>query len=60
MAFGLIRAFEQWAYDRGARELSMGTSTEVCTEGTGRLYEHMGMRCVGGLYKKTLDGKKAS
>jgi GNAT superfamily N-acetyltransferase len=57
-AFGLIRAFEQWASERGARELCMGVSTEVCTEGTGRLYEHMGMRCVGGLYKKTLAVKK--
>ncbi len=58
IAFGLIRAFEQWAFERGARELCLGTSTEVCTEGTGRLYEYMGMKRVGGLYKKKFDRKE--
>lgn len=51
----LIRAFEQWAIDRGARELCLGISTGVNIDNTGKFYEHMGMTRVGAVYKRRLD-----
>lgn len=51
----LIRAFRDWARERGAREVALGTSTNVHPEATGRFYEKMGLDWVGGLYKQRLE-----
>lgn len=43
----LIRAFEAWAFDRGADEITLGISTEVDIERTAALYERLGYRRSG-------------
>jgi GNAT superfamily N-acetyltransferase len=53
-AMRLIRGLQQWASDRGARELCLGISTNVRIETTGKLYERLGFTHVGGIYKKRL------
>lgn len=54
-AMRLIRGLQQWARDRGARELCLGISTNVHTETTGKFYERLGFTHVGGIYKKRLN-----
>lgn len=51
----LIRAFTDWAIERGAREMCLGISTGIHTEKTGRFYEHLGFSPAGALYKRRLD-----
>lgn len=58
-AAGLIAAFRAWAEARGARELCLATSVDVNTEKTGRFYEGLGFRCVGGVYKQRLEPRWA-
>jgi GNAT superfamily N-acetyltransferase len=53
-AVRLFRAFEAWAMDRGAREVSMAVSTGVDVERIGAFYVHMGLTCIGGVYRKAL------
>lgn len=53
-AVRLIRAFRDWAGERGSRELCLGVSTQINTETTGRFYEKMGLSLSGGLYKQRL------
>ncbi len=55
----LINAFRAWAAARGARELCLATSLDVNTEKTGRFYEGLGFRCVGGVYKQRLEPRGA-
>lgn len=43
----LIRAFEAWAFEHGAVEVTLGITTEVDTERTAALYEHLGYRRAG-------------
>lgn len=45
----LVRAFEAWAIAEGAREISLGISTQVQAEQTVRMYERLGytMASVG-------------
>lgn len=38
----LVKAFEEWAVSQGAREISLGVSTQVHTEQTVRMYERLG------------------
>jgi GNAT superfamily N-acetyltransferase len=47
----LIRAFQDWADARGAREVCMSVSTDVDAEAVGRFYRGMGFTQVGGVYK---------
>jgi GNAT superfamily N-acetyltransferase len=47
----LIIAFKEWARLNGAIEIHMGVTTGIHTEATGRLYEKMGFRLAGPLYK---------
>jgi GNAT superfamily N-acetyltransferase len=54
-AVRLIGAFREWAAARGAREICLGISTGRDTERTGRFYERLGLRAVGGVYKQRLD-----
>lgn len=51
-AFRLARAFRQWAQQQGAVELSLGISTNIHPQRTGQLYQKMGLKYVGGLYKQ--------
>lgn len=50
----LVQAFIAWARDAGALEVSLAVSTGVRMQETGELYEAMGLRCVGGVYKMRL------
>jgi len=50
----LVRAFQQWAATRGARELALGVSGSLEPERVGRLYQRLGLRFAGGLYKQRL------
>lgn len=43
----LIRAFEAWAFEHGAGEITLGVTTEVDTERTAALYERLGYRRSG-------------
>jgi GNAT superfamily N-acetyltransferase len=38
----MIQAFEDWAVARGAREITLGVSTEVNTERTAAMYRRLG------------------
>lgn len=38
----LVKAFEAWAYERGAHEIQLGTSTGVEPEKTVRMYQRLG------------------
>lgn len=51
----LLRAFRDWARQRGAREICLGTSTRINTARTGKFYERMGLSHVGGIYKQRLS-----
>lgn len=48
----LIVAFTEWAKLKGAIEVHMGITTGIHVDATARLYEKMGFRLSGPLYKK--------
>lgn len=50
----LVQAFIVWARDAGAQEVSLAISTGVRAQETGDLFEAMGLRRVGGVYKARL------
>lgn len=54
IAIKLMRAFEEWARIKGAKQVHMGIGTDINVEGTSRLYEHMGFRHFGPLFVKEL------
>ena len=54
IAIKLMRAFEEWARIKGAKQIHMGIGTDINVEGTSRLYEHMGFRHFGPLFMKEL------
>jgi GNAT superfamily N-acetyltransferase len=54
VAIRLIRAMEQWAFEKGARELCLSISTNVCPQMTGQFYERLGFTPMGGVYKKRM------
>lgn len=43
----LVRAFERWAFERGAVEIVVGSSTMVTPNTTLRLYEYLGYHSHG-------------
>lgn len=43
----MIHAYEAWAISRGAKEISLGVSTEVDTERTAGLYRRLGFHDSG-------------
>lgn len=43
----LVRAFERWAFSRGAMELVVGSSTMITPETTLRLYQYLGYHSHG-------------
>lgn len=49
IAVRLIRAFQEWAKIKGAKQIYMGIGTGVSVEGTTRLYESQGLRSIGPL-----------
>lgn len=53
-AVRLIRAFRAWAREQGARDLCLAVSSGEDIERTGRLYERLGLQCVGGVYRQRL------
>jgi GNAT superfamily N-acetyltransferase len=50
----LIAGLQEWAADRGARELCLSVSTRVQSERTAKFYERLGFSHVGGIFKKRL------
>lgn len=46
-AVNLVRTFERWAHARGVAEKVVGTSTEITTATTLRLYEYLGYHSHG-------------
>lgn len=56
-AVRLIRGFQRWATEQGARELCLGISTNIHPESTGRLYQRLGFEQVGGIYKRRLNDR---
>jgi GNAT superfamily N-acetyltransferase len=55
----LVRAFREWAEARRVREICLAISSGTRAERTGRFYELMGFRCVGGVYKQRLGESPA-
>lgn len=53
-AHRLLKEFEKWAKDKGAIEMSIGTSTGVHPEKTHDFYVKMGYTHTGGIFKKPL------
>jgi GNAT superfamily N-acetyltransferase len=53
-AVRLVRAFREWAIDRGAREICLSISTNIAQEKTGRFYEKLGLVHSGDVYKERL------
>jgi GNAT superfamily N-acetyltransferase len=51
----LIQAFREWAGRHGARELSLGVTTEIRAEQVGRFYKWLGFREAGAIYKQRLE-----
>jgi len=51
-AIKLVQAFEDWAFERGAKEIVPATSTQVAPERTAQLYHLLGYEVVGNLFKK--------
>ena len=49
----LIEAFEAWAIERGAREITLGVTVGI-NDVADRLYPALGFRRMGGLYMKTV------
>lgn len=47
LASRLVRAFERWAFSLGAREVTLGISTEIHPERTVRVYERLGYKLSG-------------
>lgn len=56
-AVRLIRRFQRWASERGARELCLGVSTNIHPQSTGQLYQRLGFKPVGGIYKLRLNDR---
>lgn len=52
IAVRLIRAFETWAVNNGARQIRMGVTTAINIEGTSRLFKAMGFDEAGALFSK--------
>lgn len=55
IAVKLSLAFHNWARLMGARRVQMGITTGINTEGTGRLYQSLGMRMSGLLFQKDFN-----
>lgn len=47
----LIKTFMEWARIQGATSVQMGVLTGVGVEGTGRLYESLGLAKAGAVYE---------
>jgi len=52
-AYRLIREALDWCQAKGLkpRDVQIGVSTGIHPEQTGRLYESLGFKCVGGIYE---------
>ena len=53
-AIKLIVAFETWAEEMNADEMTIGITTGVNTEGTTRLYESLGYKQVGPMFTRRI------
>ena len=51
-AMRLVRAYEKWAEDKGAKVISLGVSTDIRPERTGSMYERLGFNDVGKFYRR--------
>jgi GNAT superfamily N-acetyltransferase len=51
----LLRAFRAWALERGAREVTVATSTGHEVDRVDRFLEHMGFARVGGVFRARLS-----
>ncbi len=51
----LVRAFRDWAAERGAREICLAVTAGVNAERVGLFYERFGLARVGGVYKQRLS-----
>jgi len=54
-AFLLVQAFEDWARTIDAREIRLAVHTGLFPERTGRFYQKLGYRHMGGNYMKEID-----
>ena len=55
-AIRMLKMFKEWATEKGCEDLWMGVSTNIQPEKTGKLFERLGFRHVGGNYKVKLNG----
>tara|TARA_R100001460_G_scaffold16254_6_gene35629 strand:- start:450 stop:920 length:471 start_codon:yes stop_codon:yes gene_type:complete len=52
----LLRCFEKWAKEKGARFLVNGSSSGISLERTHKLIERLGYESVGSEYRRDLNG----
>jgi hypothetical protein len=50
----MIKRFLVWAKLQGAKSVMFGISTGIDTDRTGKLYEALGLKHVGGIYSKEI------
>ena len=50
----LLKAFQAWAIEAGAREVHIATATGIDPERAGRFFEHFDLRPIGALYANRL------
>jgi GNAT superfamily N-acetyltransferase len=53
-AYQLVKAFEEWSYDKNARYVQPGVSTGIDNDGYARFYERMGYSVTGLNLSKTV------
>lgn len=53
-AVKLLRHYEAWAREKGAKQAVLGISTEIATDRTLQFYERMGFRRIGHALRKEL------
>lgn len=51
---GLLRAFEAWGKEMGCCQVSVGVSSGVMVERTGRMMERLGYAHDGGIYRRNV------
>lgn len=49
---GLLRAFEAWGKEMGCCQVSVGVSSGIMVERTGRMMERLGYAHDGGIYRR--------
>lgn len=53
-SLGLIKAYREWAEDKGAKEVRLSVASGIHEEKTGKLYNKLGFEHLGSQYRRKL------